>query len=134
MEEEVLERLRELSEDILSPLDLPDEDQVVRAEEELLLPIPKDYRHYLLEASDTIYGHLELATIADTKMHTYLPEMASVAWSYGLPRYLLPLCETSMGYYCIDPDGLVLLWENGELLDKSWDNLWEWIRDVWLEE
>lgn len=134
MEDEILEVLRELSEEVRIPLDLPDEDQVIRAEEELLLPIPRDFRHYLLTASDVIYGHLELATVADPNMHTYLPEMAATAWSYGLPRYLLPLCEVSTGYYCIDPDGLVFLWENGELSKKYWDNLWEWIQDVWLEE
>lgn len=63
--EEVLERLRELAEDVATPLELPDEEQLVTAQEELLLLIPRDFRHYLLTASDVIYGHLEPATIAD---------------------------------------------------------------------
>lgn len=132
MEEEILERLRELAEEVSSPLELPEDDQVVRAEEELLLPIPRDFRRYLLTASDVIYGRYELATVADPNMHTYLPEMAAVAWSYGLPRYLLPFCEVAEGYYCIDPDGLVFLWANGELSESYWENFWEWVQDVWL--
>lgn len=134
MEDEILEKLRQVSEEVSVPLELPDDDQVIRAEEELLLPIPRDLRRYLLTASNIIYGHLELATVADPNMHTYLPEMAATAWSYGLPRYLLPFCETSSGYYCIDPDGLVFSWDNGELSEAYWDSLWEWIRDIWLEE
>lgn len=132
--EEVLERLHELAEDIPTPLELPDEDQLVRVEEELLLPIPRDFRYYLLTASDVVHGHLEPATAADPHAHNYLPEMAASAWSYGLPRYLLPICETVTGYYCIDPDGLILLWEHGEFAEQQWDNLWDWIAEVWLEE
>lgn len=131
--EEILERLQELAEDVLIPLDLPDEDQLVMVEEELLLPIPRDFRHYLLNASDVVYGYLEPATAADPQSHTYLPEMAASAWAYGLPRYLLPICETNKGYYCIDPDGIVLLWEEGGFSDKQWDTLWDWIAEVWLE-
>lgn len=132
--EEVLERLQTLAEDIPTPLELPDEDQLVRVEEELLLPIPRDFRYYLLTASDVVYGHLEPATAADPHSHTYLPDMAASAWSYGLPRYLLPICETSAGYYCIDPNGLVLLWEHGEFAEQQWDTLWDWIAEVWLED
>lgn len=134
MEEEILEKLHELSEHVVSPLELPDEDQLVLVEEQLLLQIPRDFRHYLLNASDVIYGYLEPATAADTNSHTYLPELAANAWSIGLPRYMLPICETTHGYYCIDPDGLIFLWEQGEFLDMQWDNLWEWIADVWLKE
>lgn len=132
--EEVLERLRALAEDVPTPLTLPDEDELVTIEEELLLPIPCDFRYYLLTTSDVVYGHLEPATVTDPNVHTYLPEMAAIAWSYGLPRYLLPICETTKGYYCIDPDGLVLLWEDGCFSDSQWDNLWLWIAEEWLEE
>ena len=134
MEEEILERLHGLSEHVVSPLELPDEDQVVQVEEQLLLPIPRDFRHYLLNASDVIYGHLELATVSDPNMYTYLPDMAANAWAIGLPRYMLPICETLKGYYCIDQDGLVCLWELGTFKDDQWDTLWEWITEIWLEE
>lgn len=130
--EEVLERLHELAEDVPTPLTLPDEDELVIIEEELLLAIPRDFRAYLLSASDVVYGSLEPATVTDPHAHTYLPEMAATAWSYGLPRYLLPICEIPAGYYCVDPDGLVLLWEHGEFTEEQWDNVWLWIDEVWL--
>lgn len=132
--EEVLEKLKALAEKVPSPLTLPDEDELVTIEEQLLLPIPSDFRQYLLIASDVVYGHVEPAIVTDSGAHNYLPEMAAIAWSYGLPRYLLPFCETTKGYYCIDPDGLILLWEDGKFSDKQWDNLWQWIAEVWLQE
>lgn len=131
--EEILDELRARSETIPVPLDLPDEDDLVVIEEQLLLSIPKDFRYYLLNASDIIYGSLEPATVVDSNAHNYLPDMAAAAWSYGLARYFLPICETNTGYYCIDPDGLILLWEHGAIQDRQWDNLWVWIDEVWLQ-
>ena len=56
--EEILELLRESNQPVPVPLELPDEDDLVVIEEELLLPIPRDMRLYLLEASDVVYGTL----------------------------------------------------------------------------
>lgn len=131
--EEILELLRDHNQSVPVPLDLPDEDQLVEIEEEILLPIPRDVRTYLLEASDVIYGSLEPVTAADPNSHTYLPEVTAVAWSLGVPRYLLPICETKGAYYCVDPDGEVVFWRRGELTDDTWPSIWQWIRDVWLE-
>jgi hypothetical protein len=131
--EEILELLREYHQPVPVPLELPDDELLVEIEEELLLPIPRDVRTYLLEASDVVYGSLEPVTVADPNSHTHLPEVASQAWSLGLPRYLLPLCETNGNYYCVDPDGEVLYWRDGDLTDESWPSIWQWVRDVWLE-
>jgi|SRR5690554_3537484 len=130
--EEVLEQLREQNTPVLVPLELPDEDSLVVVEEELLLSIPRELRDYLLQASDVVYGSLEPVTAADPYSHTYLPEVAAVAWSQGLPRHLLPLCEINGDYYCVDPEGEVLLWRSGELDDATWSSVWHWVRDVWL--
>jgi hypothetical protein len=131
--EEILELLREYHQPVPVPLELPDDELLVEIEEELLLPIPRDVRTYLLEASDVVYGSLEPVTVADPNSHTHLPEVAAQAWSLGLPRYLLPLCETNGNYYCVDPDGEVLYWRDGDLTDESWPSIWQWVRDVWLE-
>jgi hypothetical protein len=131
--EDILELLREHNEQVPVPLDLPDEDALVMIEEELLLPIPRDMRQFLLEASDVIYGHLEPVTAADPHSHTYLPEVTAVAWSEGVPRYLMPLCQDGDAYYCVEPEGEVVLWRDGELTDETWPSVWHWARDVWLE-
>lgn len=131
--EEILELLRDSQQHVPVPLELPDEDDLVVIEEELLLPIPRDMRTYLLEASDVVYGSLEPVTVADSHSHTHLPEVAALAWSLGVPRYLLPLCEDNGGYYCVDPEGEVQLWRDGDLTGDTWDSIWYWVRDVWLE-
>lgn len=131
--EEILEILRDSHQRVPVPLELPDEDDLVEIEEELLLPIPREMRAYLLEASNIVYGSLEPVTVADPNAHTHLPEVAAYAWSLGVPRYLLPLCEDNGHYYCVDPDGEVVFWRDGDLTDETWPSVWHWIRDVWLE-
>lgn len=131
--EEILELLRDNNQPVPVPLDLPDDEDLVEIEEELLLPIPRDMRTYLLEASDVIYGSLEPVTVTDPHSHTYLPEVAAVAWASGVPRYLLPLCEDHGAYYCVESEGEVVLWRNGELDEQTWLSVWHWVRDVWLE-
>lgn len=131
--EEILELLREYNEPVPVPLDLPDHDQLVQVEEELMLPIPRDMREFLLLASDVVYGSLEPVTVADPNSHTYLPEVTAVAWSLGVPRYLMPLCEVNGAYYCVEPEGEVVFWRDGELTDDNWLTIWYWVRDVWLE-
>lgn len=131
--EETLERLRAAHQPVPVPLELPTHDDLVDAEEELLLPIPREMRRFLLEASDVVTGTLEPVTAADPNAHTYLPEVAAQAWADGLERYLLPLCEVNGNYYCVEPEGEVLYWEQGELTDQSWETVWHWIDEVWLE-
>lgn len=133
MMEEILELLRDHNESVPVPLELPDQDQLILIEEELLLPIPRDMRTYLLEASDVIYGSLEPVTAADPNSHTYLPEVTAVAWSLGVPHYLMPLCEVSGAYYCVEPEGEVVFWRDGDFTGETWPSVWQWVRDVWLE-
>lgn len=134
--EEVIEQLRELNEPVPVPLELPDEETLVEIQEQILIHLPFALREFLLQVSDVVYGRLEPVTAADPQSHTYLPEVASVAWSLGVPRELVPLCEDQGNYYCVEEDGTVLLWEadTGEINeDESWESVWHWARDVWLE-
>lgn len=134
--EEVIEQLRELNEPVPVPLELPDEETLVEIQEQILIHLPFALREFLLQVSDVVYGRLEPVTAADPHSHTYLPEVASVAWSLGVPRELVPLCEDQGNYYVVEEDGTVLLWEadSGEINeDESWESVWHWVRDVWLE-
>lgn len=129
---ETLERLRAAHQPVPVPLELPTEDGLVEVEEELLLPLPRELRHFLLTASDVVVGSLEPVTAADPNAHNYLPEVAALAWSVGLPRHLVPLCEVHGNYYCVEPEGHVLYWREGEFSDETWDDVWHWVREVWL--
>ncbi|SDG45627.1 SMI1/KNR4 family protein [Phytopseudomonas seleniipraecipitans] len=134
--EEVIEQLRELNEPVPVPLELPDEELLVEIEEQILINLPFELREFLLKVSDVVYGRLEPVTVTDPQSHTYLPEVASVAWSLGVSRELVPICEDNGNYYCVEQDGTVLLWDGEEedLTDDSWDSVWHWVREVWLEE
>ncbi len=131
--QEMIDELREVAEQVPVPLELPEHDQVVDAQEQILMPLPADFREFLMEASDVIYGTLEPVTAADPSSHTYLPEVTATAWSLGMPREMIALCESRKGYYCVAQDGEIKLWRDGDYDDETWENIWYWVRDVWLE-
>ena len=133
--EEVIEQLREANEPVPVPLELPDEDQLVEVEEQLFINIPFVFKEFLLTVSDVVYGSLEPVTITDPQSHTYLPEVAANAWDIGVPRELIPICQDGDDYYCVEEDGTVVLWSGEEELvtEETWESVWHWARDVWLE-
>lgn len=131
--EDVIEELRERALDVAVPLELPDEDQLVEVEEQILISMPYELREFLLQVSDVVYGAIEPVTITDPQSHTYLPEVAANAWAEGLPRELIPICEWDGGYYGISEEGEVVRWGDGEVTEESWPSIWLWARDVWLE-
>jgi len=130
--EDIVDQLREVSVSTAAYLELPSEDELVLVEEEILLPIPREMRSFLLQVSDVIYGSLEPVTVADPGAHTHLPEVTSNAWAIGLPRELMVLCQADEGYYCISQEGEVKLWQNGELSEDIWEDVWDWVENVWL--
>lgn len=108
-----------------------DED-LIEVEEEILLPLPDVLKEFLMTASHFVYGSLEPVTVSDPQLHTHLPEITAQAWSTGLERDLIPLCPIGMGYYCVNQEGEVLLWQDGQLTDEYWESVWHWVEDVWL--
>ena len=131
--DEIIQALREHSEDVPVPLDLPTEDDLMDVEEHLFLSLPREYREFLLSVSDVIYGSTEPATAADPNSHTYLPDLAADAWNQGLPRHMIPICRNGRGYYCIDPDGGVHLWLDRKFASRQWEGIWAWANEVWLQ-
>lgn len=131
--EEVIEQLREQNMSVPIPLELPTHEDLVEVEEVLLIPLPRDYKFFLQEVSDVIYGAIEPCTASDPQLHTYLPDITAQAWDLGLPRHMIPICEHGGDYYAMNLDGEIELWENGEMADEIWDSIWHWARDVWLE-
>jgi hypothetical protein len=82
--DDVIDMLRERNEPVPVPLELPDEDLLVEIEEQLYVALPDDLRAFLLTVSDVVCGRLEPVTVTDPNSHTFLPEVAAVAWSLGL--------------------------------------------------
>ena len=129
---EIIEQLQELSETVPVPLELPTFEQLVEIEEQILIGLPADLKDFLLHGSDVIYGSIEPVTAADPYSHTYLPEVTSYAWSIGMPREQIAICQQGDSFYCIDEDGQVQFWENGDFKEEVWESFWDWVEDVWL--
>ncbi len=130
--EDLVDQIRGSALPTASFLELPSEDDLVLVEEEILLPIPREMRSFLLQVSDVLCGGLEPVTVADPGAHTHLPEVTSVAWSIGLPRELMVVCQCGEDYYCIAQDGEVQFWQNGEIAEQTWEDIWQWAEEVWL--
>lgn len=128
----VIELLRDLNEWVPVPLELPDMDAVIDAEEQLLISLDREFRQFLLTVSDVVYGSIEPVTVADPNSHTYLPEVAAQAWAEGVPRNLVPVCHDGDSYYCADEAGEIVHWQDGEIKGEPWQDIWDWARDVWL--
>ncbi|MDZ7923395.1 MAG: SMI1/KNR4 family protein [Marinagarivorans sp.] len=126
----VLEMLHEKHQKPIVALELPDDDLITEVEEMIYVQIRGDFRDFLLEASDLVIGTLEPVTVTEPGSHTYLPDVASDAWAEGLSRELLPFCKTPTGYYCLDLEDEVILWENGKILG-GWNSIWSWAEEVW---
>lgn len=130
--EEVIEELRECAQELLIPLELPEMDQIIEAEEEILIGLPYEFKQFQLHVSDLVIGALEPVTVADPGSHTYLPEVAAQAWNDGLPRELIPVCQSGADYYAIDEEGTIKFWHHGDIAEEDWETIWHWARAVWL--
>jgi SUKH superfamily protein len=132
---DVLAELRDLNEPVPKPLRLPTEIEVDLAESSLGIKFPEDYRRYLLEASDIVFGALEPAVVTPDAGYLSLVEVAESAWSeMELPRDLLPFCEDNGDYYCFAADGRIKFWSHNGATDESWPDLATWIKEVWIEQ
>jgi hypothetical protein len=132
---DVIAKLRDLNEPVPKPLRLPTADEVKAAEDQLGTKFSDDYRHYLLAASDVVYGALEPAIVIPDAGHLGLVAMAETAWDeMELPRELLPFCEDNGDYYCLNEAGEVEYWSHNGTTDEKWPDLATWIKEVWIGE
>lgn len=132
--DDVLQKLRDLNEAVLRPLDLPTEDELNQLEKELGTTLHQDYRRFLLEASNVVYGSIEPATVTDPEAHTHLATILKDAREVGVPEHLLPICEDNGSYYCMGINGEVVFWDHNGLSNESWPNLASWIEAIWIQE
>src|SRR6185436_7882558 len=132
---DVIAELRELNEPVPKPLRLPTEAEVDAAEDQLGVKFPADYRRYLLQASDVVFGPLEPAVVIPDAGHLSLTDIAETAWDeMEVPRNLLPFCEDNGDYYCLTETGEVEFWSHDGATDDKWKDLATWIKEVWIGE
>jgi SMI1-KNR4 cell-wall len=132
---EIISELRRLNQPVPKPLRLPTKDEVKAAENRLGVTFTDEYRQYLLEASDLVYGTLEPAVVTPDSGYLNLVELAESAWNeMDLPRNLLPICEDNGDYYCLNEKGEVQFWSHNGTTDERWPDLGTWIKEVWIDE
>ncbi len=78
---DVIKELRELNEPELKHFRLPRKNEIAEAENRLGVKFSEDYKRFLLEASDVVYGALEPAVVVPNSGYLYLIEVANSAWN-----------------------------------------------------
>jgi hypothetical protein len=131
---DVIAELRSRNEPVPQPLRLPTDAEVDGAEKRLGVKFPRDYRYFLLQGSDIVYGTVEPAIVTPDAGHLDLTEVAKDAWKAGVPKDLLPFCESNGDYYCLNSNGRVVFWSHDGATDENWPDLAHWIHSVRIEE
>jgi hypothetical protein len=131
---EAIAKLRELNEPVPTSLSLPSEMKVQGIEHDLGIKFHPDFRQYLLEASDVVYGTKEPVTVTDAHAATDLFIVCQGAWDVGVPKNLIPICEDDGDYYCMNRKGEVVFWSHDGVTDEKWKDLAAWIEEVWIGE
>ena len=133
--DEAFRLLRAKNAPIPRPMRLPTPQEVDDVEGKLGSGFHPDFRRYLIEVSDVVFGIMEPVTVTRADSHTDLLKVADVAWSrYGVPRELTPICEYNADFYCINAAGEVIFWSHNGWTETKWPNLANWIEEVWLED
>jgi len=133
--EEAIASLRRVNQRVPKPMRLPTQEELTRAEGDLGIQFHQDYRKYLLQASDVVFGAKEPCTVVFDGSHTDLVEVTLAARKQmGLPVDLLPICEDNGDYYCMTKTGQVIFWSHQGQSGEGWSDLAEWIQKVWIEE
>ena len=130
-----IHKLRARNEPVPNPVRLPTPAEVEAAERRLGVSLHRDFRRYLLEASDVNYGAIEPVTITHAESHTDLFKVARAAWeNFRVPRDLVPICESNADFYCMNSAGEVVYWSHNGWSSERWPSLADWIEHVWLED
>lgn len=135
---EAIAALRERNETVPIPARLPTPEEVDAAEAQLKVHFHPDYRRFLLEASDVVFGALEPAQVTPDAGRLSLVDVTRDAHELmELPRGLLPICEDNGDYYCMRASGKsaeVIYWSHDGATDERWPTLAAWIEEVWIGE
>ena len=114
----VIERLRTLNEQVPRPRRLPSESEVAGAEERAGVRLHDDLRHYLVAASDVVFGTIEPVTLGGghTDFESVLQRREAIRSSGRVDS----VCEDNGDYYCITSDGEVVYWSHNGTTDERW--------------
>lgn len=131
--QDVIKELKTLSLGKITKVSLPSEEEIKLYENELEFKFVDDYKYFLKEASNILYGSIDPCVLSKD-MRGDLIVTAIEARQLGLPEKWLPICEDNSNYYCIDETGYIKYWAHDGAGNESWEDLASWIENVWLDK
>ena len=133
--DEAILHLRSLNEPVPKPMRLPTPQEVDAAEQRLGRTLPPEFRKYLLEASDVVFGTKEPVTLTRPSSHTDLHKVCEHAWNaFGVPKELTPICEDNADFFCLNRAGEVIFWTHNGQSSEKWPDVAAWIEECWIGE
>ncbi len=132
--DEMISRLRALNIKVPKPARLPSIEEIEAIETASGVSFPPELKHYLLLASDVVFGTLEPVTVTNPNSHTHFPIVLATARELGVPSDLIPICEDNSDFYCITLSGEVVFWSHNGINDERWPSVASWIENVWIGE
>ena len=106
--DELIEILKEKNEPVPTPSRLPTPEEVEAAEKELSFTFPSDFRRFLLEASNIVYGLREPGRILpDLPPYICLRKITQRAWEAGVPSNCIAFCSDNGNYFTLNEGGAV---------------------------
>lgn len=133
--DQVLELLKERRETVPKPLRLPTEIGVKQAELDLGFEFPEQYRKFMLEASDVVYGTLEPGLVLpDLMPYICLRNIAKNGWAIGVPKEVLPFCSDNGNYFTLSQSGNIGYYDHDDSSHRESEaEFKDWVMEDWLE-
>ncbi len=129
--QDVIKELKALSKGRVTKVLLPSEKEIEFYENELQIKFVDDYKYFLKEASNILYGTIDPCVLSGD-VRGDLIAITNEARHLGVPNSWLPICEDNSNYYCIDEEGSIRYWAHDGVDDDSWEDLAAWIESVWI--
>lgn len=132
---DLITELKKIKEEVPRPPRLPSLDEVEKIEKYFNYSMPLDYKQYLLNASDVVYGILEPAVAIEEFNSMYLINFVEEAREQvGVPQDLFPFCSDNGNYYCFNKNNEVVYWDHNGVNEEKWNSFVEWAKLVWIEQ
>ncbi|MBB1338884.1 SMI1/KNR4 family protein [Pseudoalteromonas sp. SR44-2] len=127
--------LRDKHEPTPKPLRLPTEQEVNLAEQDLSFKFPEQYRYFVLNASNVVFGIREPGLVLpDMLPYLNLRVIAIDGWEAGVPKDFLSFCTDNGNYFTISNGGDIGYFDHDDgchsILGGEFK---DWIIEDWLE-
>lgn len=114
----------------------PSDSEISKVELNLNLKFSNELKLFLKELSFKKFLDFPFFVSIDKKLPNHLNlELKTIeAWSIGVPKGCVVLCNPNGNYICFTPDETVAFWEHEvEEFSMEWDGIDEWLVELYEE-